>query len=92
MADLVNPSYLRQLTHFRMHYSSALLYLSLFAILLVFWRNIRGRSLHELFEQDIRAHRVIQQVMANHPHGGTWQQYCRWIEDEERRQREPFRR
>ncbi|MGC1955584.1 MAG: hypothetical protein WA970_24040 [Gammaproteobacteria bacterium] len=69
-----------------MKYSGAILYFLLVAILILFWRKSRGRSLHDLLEQDSHTHHIIQRVMTKHPHGGTWQQYRQWTADEEKQQ------
>jgi hypothetical protein len=58
----------------------------LIAILILFWRKSRGRSLRDLLEQDAHTHHIIQKVMAKHPEGGTWQQYRQWIAAEEKYQ------
>ena len=62
-----------------MKYSGATLYLLLVTILILLWRKSRGKSIQDLLEQDIRTHHIVQNVIAKHPHGGTWRQYRQWM-------------
>ena len=66
-----------------MNYSGAILYFLVVAIIILFWRKSRGKSLHDLLRQDTYTHHTVQKVMAKHPHGGTWRQYRQWKADEE---------
>jgi hypothetical protein len=59
-----------------------LLYVLLVALLLMFWRKVRGLSLDALLEQGRHEHRHVLEVIAKHPHGGTWMEHRKWMREE----------
>jgi hypothetical protein len=59
--------------------SGAVLYLLLFALLVLFWRKVRGRSFDDLLGQDLDLHERVHRVIAEHPRGGTWQEHKDWM-------------
>lgn len=63
--------------------SGVILYVLLVVILSLFWREMRGRMFEDFLEQNAREHHLVQAVIAKHPHGGTWQEYQRWIREVE---------
>ena len=52
------------------------------ALVFLFWRRARGRPLDDLVAGQADAHEHVHRVLAKHPHGGTWRQFVRWMEDE----------
>lgn len=62
--------------------SGYLLYLVVAALLALFWRHRRGKSVDELLARATRDHHHVHRVLARHPHGGTWQDYREWMRAE----------
>jgi hypothetical protein len=54
-------------------------YLLLAAILLLMWRQVRGKSFADLLEQDLPLHHEVHRVIARHPKGGTWRRHRSWM-------------
>ncbi len=55
--------------------SGYLLYLVVAALLVLFWRHVRGMSFDGLLAQAATEHHHVHRVLAEHPDGGTWQEY-----------------
>ena len=51
---------------------------------LMAWR-MRGKSLERMFEDAEREHHHVHDVIARHPHGGTWWEFSRWLKENGRR-------
>lgn len=61
--------------------SGYLLYLPVAALLVLFWRHVRGLSFDALLARAAREHhRVhrVHRVPAKHPEGGAWRDYQDW--------------
>ena len=59
-----------------------LLYAMIAALLVMFWRALRGGSLDDLFEQATHDHHHVHRVTSKDPIGGTWGEHSRWMEEE----------
>ncbi len=59
--------------------SGVIVYLALAAILWLMWRQVRGSSFADLLARDLHLHHQAHKVIAQHPKGGTWQEYQRWM-------------
>jgi ABC-type Mn2+/Zn2+ transport system permease subunit len=62
--------------------SGYLLYLVVAALLVLFWRHLRGLSFDALLARATEEHHHVHRVLAKHPHGGTWQAYRDWMQAE----------
>jgi hypothetical protein len=62
--------------------SGYLLYLLVAALLVLFWRHVRGRSFDGLLARAATVHHHVHRVLAKHPHGGTWREYQDWMRAE----------
>lgn len=56
-----------------------LLYLLAVGLGFLIWRQIAGASMDELFERGVDEHHRVQQVMAEHPRGGSWREHGKWM-------------
>ncbi len=59
-----------------------LLYLVLAALLVLFWRHVRGLSFDALLARAAREHDRVHRVLAKHPEGGSWGEYLDWMRAE----------
>ncbi len=59
-----------------------LLYLIVAALLVLFWRHIRGLSFDALLARAAKQHHHVHRVLAKHPEGGTWHEYQVWVQAE----------
>lgn len=59
------------------------LYLILLVLVLMFWRQRRGRSLSELIDGNGTSHHHVHRVIGAHPRGGTWRQHQQWMRQAE---------
>ena len=59
-----------------------IVYALLLALLLLFWRKARRRSLDALLEQGVEEHHHVHRVLAKHPEGGTWKDHQRRMSEE----------
>ncbi len=59
--------------------SGAIVYLALAAILWLRWRQVRGCSFADLLARDLHLHHQVHKIIAQHPKGGSWQEYLRWM-------------
>ena len=55
--------------------SGYLLYLLVAALLVLFWRHLRGESFDGLLARAASEHHHVHRVLAKHPEGGTWQEH-----------------
>ncbi len=55
--------------------SGFLLYLVVAALLVLFWRHVRGLSFDALLTRAEKQHHHVHRVLAKHPEGGTWQEH-----------------
>ncbi len=55
--------------------SGYLLYVLVAALLVLFWRQVRGQSFDDLLSRSARDHHHVHRVLENHPGGGTWQEH-----------------
>ncbi len=62
--------------------SGYLLYLVVAALLVLFWRHVRGMSFDGLLARAETAHHHVHRVLAKYPDGGTWQEYQDWMRAE----------
>ena len=62
--------------------SGYLLYLVVAALLVLFWRHVRGLSFDALLARATREHRHVHRVLARHPEGGAWREYQDWMRAE----------
>jgi len=62
--------------------SGYLLYLVVAALLVLFWRHVRGLSFDALLVRATEEHHNVHRVLAKHPHGGTWRAYRDWMRAE----------
>ncbi len=62
--------------------SGWIVYVLLAALLLMFWRKARGRSLDALMAQGARDHHHVHRVLAKHPAGATWKVHQRRMSEE----------
>ncbi len=62
--------------------SGYLLYLVVAALLVLFWRHVRGLSFDALLDRAAREHRHVHRVLAKHPEGGVWRAYQDWMRTE----------
>ncbi len=62
--------------------SGSLLYLVVAALLVLFWRHVRGLSFDALLDRAARQHHHVHRVLARHPDGGAWQEYQDWLREE----------
>ena len=62
--------------------SGWIVYALLVALLLLFWRTARRRSLDALLEQGTEEHQHVHRVLAKHPEGGTWTDHQRRMTEE----------
>lgn len=56
-----------------------IVYLILAAILWHFWKCVHGRTFDDLLRESAREHHQIQDLHREHPHGGTWKEFNRWL-------------
>ncbi|HJO71922.1 MAG TPA: hypothetical protein QGG32_03595, partial [Rhodospirillales bacterium] len=59
-----------------------IVYALLLALLLLFWRKVRRRSLYTLIEQGTEEHHHVHRVLAKHPEGGTWTEHQHRMSEE----------
>jgi len=59
-----------------------LLYLVVTALLVLFWRHLRGLSFDALLTRAETQHHHVHRVLAKHPNGGTWHDYQDWMRAE----------
>ena len=52
-----------------------LLYLVVAALLVLFWRHVRGLSFDALLDRAAKQHHHVHRMLAEHPEGGTWREY-----------------
>ncbi len=64
--------------------SGWILYLLLFALLYLFWRQVRGSSFADWLERAEREHEHVRRLHAAHPTGGDWREVQRWMREIER--------
>ncbi len=62
--------------------SGYLLYLVVAALLVLFWRHVRGASFDALLVRAAREHHHVHRVLAKHPEGGAWREYQDWMRTE----------
>ena len=62
--------------------SGYLLYLAVAALLVLFWRHVRGLSFDALLVRAAKQHHLVHRVLAKHPEGGTWQEHQDWMRTE----------
>ena len=62
--------------------SGYLLYLLVAALLVLFWRHVRGLSFDALLARAAREHHHVHRVLAKHPGGGTWRAHQDWMRTE----------
>jgi len=62
--------------------SGYLLYLVVAALLVLFWRHLRGLSFDALLARGAKQHHHVHRVLANRPEGGTWREYQDWMRAE----------
>lgn len=62
--------------------SGYLLYLLVAALVVRFWRHVRGLSFDALLARAAREHHHVHRVLAKHPQGGTWRAYQDWMRTE----------
>ncbi len=62
--------------------SGYLLYLVVAALLVLFWRHVRGVSFDALLARAAREHLHVHRVLAKHPEGGAWREYQDWMRTE----------
>ncbi len=48
-------------------------------ILYCMWVKVRGKTLEEIVDESAVEHHAIVDVFEEHPHGGTAQEYDRWL-------------
>ena len=46
----------------------------------LFGRRLYGKTLEQIFEETEREHIRVHSVLAQHPRGGTWAEYKRWLD------------
>ncbi len=59
-----------------------LLYLVVAALLVLFWRHLRGLSFDALLARAAEEHHHVHRVLAKHPEGGSWRAYRAWMRAE----------
>lgn len=59
-----------------------ILYVALAAVLAMFCRNMRGKSLQDFFDENDALHHQVHGVIRKHPQGGNWQEYQAWMKEE----------
>jgi hypothetical protein len=59
--------------------SGYLLYLLVAALLVLFWRHVRGLSFDALPGRAAREHHRVHRVLAKHPERGAWRDYQDWM-------------
>jgi hypothetical protein len=59
-----------------------LLYLLVAALLVLFWRQVRGLSFDTLLARAAEQHHHVHRVLAKHPEGGSWHEYQDWMQEE----------
>ena len=57
--------------------SGWIVYALLLALLFMFWRKARDKSLDALIEQGFEEHHHVHGVLTKHPEGGTWTDHQR---------------
>ncbi len=62
--------------------SGYLLYLVVTALLVLFWRHLRGLSFEALLARAETRHHHVHRVLAKHPEGGAWRDYRDWMRAE----------
>ncbi len=62
--------------------SGYLLYLVVVALLVLFWRHLRGLSFDALLTRAAKQHHHVHRVLAKHQEGGTWREYQDWMRAE----------
>jgi len=53
----------------------------LVAIVALMASRTRGRSMDQLFAEREREHHQVHAVLARHPHGGSWREFSRWLDE-----------
>ncbi len=62
--------------------SGYLLYLLVAALLVLFWRHVRGLSFDALLDRAAEEHHHVHRVLAKHPEGGAWREHQDWMRAE----------
>ncbi len=62
--------------------SGYLLYLVVAALLVLFWRHVRGLSFDALLARAETEHDHVHRVLAKHPEGGAWREVQDWMRTE----------
>ncbi len=62
--------------------SGYLLYVLVAALLVLFWRHVRGLSFDALLTRAVKRHHHVHRVLAKHPQGGAWREYQDWMRAE----------
>ncbi len=62
--------------------SGYLLYLLAAALLVLFWRHVRGLSFEALLDRATQEHHHVHRVLAKHPQGGAWREHQDWMRAE----------
>jgi hypothetical protein len=57
------------------------LYGLLVALLIAFWRRMRGKSMEDLLAESADEHHHVHRVLAKHPGGGDWPNHKRWMNE-----------
>jgi hypothetical protein len=52
------------------------------ALLVLFWRHLRGLSFDALLARAAEEHHHVHRVLAKHPEGGSWRTYRAWMRAE----------
>ena len=60
-----------------------ILYLLLFAIIVMFWLKMRNKTLDDLLEQSNCDHHHVQKVIAKNSYGGSWDEYQQWMNEDD---------
>ena len=58
------------------------LYTCLALLLLLLWSRTRGMSHDDMIRQDLLLHEQVHRVIHNYPHGGTWREFTRAMDEE----------
>ena len=67
-----------------MIYWGALLYPAMLLIVLWMWRNVRGMTLDDIVDKSAREHHLANKIFTEHPRGGDWPTYQKWVADYEK--------
>ena len=60
------------------------LYLVLAALLVLFWRRAKHKSLATLLDENVTRHHAVHRVINAHPRGGTWREHRAWMRADRR--------